>query len=126
MNDDDFVAAGFERLDPKLIEKRPPKISWGMLYQEKSEEEKVKYLEKLASSMNHAARLIQDERDQLMELCALKEGQLTQMAEAVQINNEMLQQEVIRMNEQRQFYNAEVMRLNAEIKELKNGNNAKP
>lgn len=123
MNDDDLIAAGFERLHSNLIEKRPPPINWGMLYQEKSDEEKIKYLEKLSASMNRAASLIQDERNQLVELCSLKEGQLEQMAEAVRANNDMLQSEVTRMNEQRQFYNAEVARLTSEIRELKNGNN---
>ena len=119
MNNDDFIAAGFERLDSHLIEKRPPKIKWGMLYQKKSDAEKIMYLEKLASSMNHAAALIQNERNELCNLCELKERQLVKMAEAVQTNNAMLQHEVTRMNEQRQILNAELARLNAEVRALK-------
>lgn len=125
MNDDDFVSAGFDRLDPSLLSDKPPKIQWGLLYKETmSDERKIVYLEKLAASMNHAASLIQTERDKLAELCGLKEEQLTKMAGAVQANNDMLQFEVTRMNEQRQFFNAEVMRLNTEIRELKNGDNS--
>ena len=123
MNNDDFIAAGFERLDPELIEKRPPKIRWGELYKKLSDEAKIRYLEKLASTMNHAASLIQNERNQLMELCALKEQQLIKMSEAVSKNNAMLQHEVTRMNEQRQGYNRELARLNAQVRELSNGDN---
>ena len=120
---DDFVAAGFERLDPELIEKRPPKIRWGALYKDRSESDKVVYLEKLAATMNHAAYLIQGERNQLFEMCALKEQQLIKMAESVEKNNAMLQQEVTRMNEQRQGYNRELARLNSQVRELSNGDN---
>jgi predicted nucleic acid-binding Zn-ribbon protein len=116
---DDLVGAGFEKLDPKLLPIQPPKIKWGLLYQDKSDEEKIRFLEKLAASMNHAAALIQDERDKLNELCEKKEQQLMQMAKNVRDNNSMLQQEVTNMNNQRQFYNGEVARLNAEIKKLK-------
>lgn len=119
MNNDDFIAAGFHRLDPHLVEKQPPKIKWGVLYKEKSDKEKIEYLEKLASSMNHAAHMIQEERNQLGELCERKEAQLIKLAEAVHANNAMLQQEVTLMNAQRQGYNAEVKRLNTEIREMR-------
>ena len=90
-----------------------------MLYKEKSDKEKIEYLEKLASSMNHAIALIQEERNKLGELCELKEQQLVKIAEAVRTNNEMLQQEVTRMNAERQGYNREVARLNTQIREMR-------
>ena len=76
MNENDLITAGFEKLDPKLLPKQPPKINWGMLYKQKSDAEKIRYLEKLASAMNHAASLIQDERNELGRLCELTEAQL--------------------------------------------------
>lgn len=118
---DDFVAAGFERLDPELIKRRAPKIKWGRLYGNMSDGAKIRYLEKLAATMNHAAYLIQEERNKLGMLCDLKEKQLVKLSEAVRVNNEMLQHEVTRMNEQRQGYNTEVIRLNARIRELSGG-----
>ncbi len=118
---DDLVTAGFRRLDSNLIEKRPPKIQWGLLYGEKSDSDKITYLEKLASTMNHAAALIQDERNKLGKLCELKEQQLIKLSEGVRANNAMLQQEVTTMNAQRQEYNAEIARLGAELK-ARNGN----
>ena len=119
MNEQDFVAAGFHRLDPKLMTKRPPMIQWGLLYQAKTDQEKIRYLEKLASSMNHAASLIQDERNQLGALCALKEQQIVTLNHTVTANNAMLQQEVTRMNEDRQGYHAAITRLNTELRALR-------
>jgi len=116
---DDFVGAGFHRLDENLISIRPPKINWGNLYREKFDDtRKIEYLEKLASTMNHAAALIQDERNQLNGLMEKKEAQLESMAKAIEANNEMLQSEVTRMNAERQGYNREIKRLNNKIREL--------
>jgi uncharacterized coiled-coil DUF342 family protein len=123
MNDhehDDLVSAGFERLDPTLIERRPPKIQWGMIYKTRwSKDEKIAYLEKLAATMNQAAAKIQAERDELGRLCELKEQQLLKLAEAVRQNNAMLQQEITEMNAQRQDYNEDIARLNTELRALK-------
>lgn len=115
---DDLVAVGFKRLDAKLLEDRAPKIQWGVLYKRKSDKEKIRYLEKLAASMNHAAALIQEERNQLVRLCELKEQQLAVMAKAVEANNAMLQQEIVRMNAEQQGANATIARLNTRVKEL--------
>ncbi len=119
----DLIAQGFHRLDETLIEKRPPKISWGRIYKDMTDQKKIEYLEKLASTMNHAASLIQGERNELNNLCELKENQLGKMKEAMDQNMNMLQTEVTKMNEQRQGFNAEVGRLNKIIKDLENGSN---
>lgn len=123
MNKQDLITAGFERIDPKLLNGRAPRINWGLIYRGKSDKEKITYLEKLAATMNHAVYLIQEERNKLGELCELKEQQLIKMSESVRTNNMMLQQEITRMNEQRQGYHTVVASLNAEIKEMKSGNN---
>ena len=115
---DDLIAKGFHKLDDNLISKRPPKIKWGNIYQGFTDKEKVEYLEKLASTMNHAAHLIQGERNKLLKLCDLKEGQIIKMKEAMTQNMNMLQTEVTKMNEQRQGFNKEVARLNQNIREL--------
>jgi uncharacterized coiled-coil DUF342 family protein len=120
LDPDELQAAGFEALDDHLIERsHPPKIKWGLLYQGKSADHKIAYLEKICAAMNHAAALVQGERDELATLCALKEQQLTSLAASVRANNDMLQQEVTTMNAQRQGYHEEVSRLTAEIKSLR-------
>ncbi len=121
MNEDDLVAKGFHRLDSNLIENRPPKINWGEKYRAMEPEQKIRYLEKLAATMNHAAHLIQNERNQLGELCDKKEQQLIALSKSVDANNAMLQQEVTRMNAQRQGFHAEVSKLNTRIRGLEGG-----
>lgn len=116
-----MIAAGFHRVDPEILAKKAPTIKWGEIYKKWTDKEKVAWHEKFSSSMNHAAALIQDERDKLNVLCHQKEQQLRQVAKAIESNNAMLQQEVTRMNEQRQGYNAQIAKLNAEIRALKNG-----
>ncbi len=121
LNQDDFVGAGFKRLDDTAIEQHPPKIKWGQLYRDMNTDAKIRYLERLASAMNHAADKIQSERDALIQLCEKKEKQLLSMSHAVEQNNAMLQSEVTRMNGERQEMLREIARLRAIERSVKNG-----
>jgi hypothetical protein len=114
----DLEASGFEKLDPNLIDLKPPKIKWGELYKNFTDAEKITYLEKIASTMNHAAYLIQGERDELNELCELKEQQIQKLSENMRANNDMVQSEIMKLNEERQAFNKHVATLNKQIKEL--------
>ena len=118
-NGQDFIADGFYIIDEKYVEHKPPKIKWGHTYKAWTKEEKIKYLEEFACSMNQAAFLVQCERDQLNAFLQVKENQLRKMSKAMAQNSEMLQSEVTKMNEQRQGFNATVKKLDAEIKELR-------
>jgi len=89
------------------------------LFEAFSDQQKIEYLEKLSNSMNHAAALIQKERDELGRLCSLKEGQIQKLTHAMTQNNAMLQQEVTLMNEERQGFNQHVAALNVLVKNLK-------
>lgn len=115
---DDYYVEGFEKIDQSLILRNPPRIRWGSGYQEKSPGDKIIYLEKLASAMNHAAFLVQGERDELNRLIILKEAQLLKQSDSVSKNNAMLQQEVTKMNTERQGFNDAVKKLNQRIREL--------
>jgi hypothetical protein len=114
LDQDDFVAAGFHRVDAWVV--RPAKIKWGKLYQSKSPTEKLLYLERFACTMNEASARLQHERNQLAELCEKKERQLESMSHAVGQNNAMLQSEVTRLNEDRQAMLVEIARLKAEAR----------
>jgi hypothetical protein len=114
----DVFAAGFRRIDDKYISKKPPRIQWGVIYKGMNDKEKISHLEKLAATMNHAAALVQEERNELGRLAELKEAQIAKMEKAVRQNNAMLQQEVTRMNQQKQDYNEIIKELNQKIKEL--------
>lgn len=118
----DYVAHGFYKLDDKYIENHPPKIVWGPSWQKRTPASQLAYTTKLAHTMNHAARMLQEERDKLGKLCEKKEAQLIVLGKQMAANNQMLQSEVTRMNEQRQQYHANIHRLNEEIKSLKDAN----
>ena len=116
--DADLIAQGFHKLDNNLIENRPPKITWGKIYLEFTSEEKLAYLEHLAATMNHAAYLIQTERNNLGKLCELKEGQIGKLKVAMEQNMFMLQSEITKINEERQSFNEEAVRMLTQIREL--------
>lgn len=111
----DLIAKGFHKLASKLISRKPPKIKWGKLYQKFTDKEKIEYLEKLASTMNHAAYLIQEERNQRNDLLELKEKQLIASKKALDDSNEMMQTLITDMNEYKQ-------EVNRAFAESKNGN----
>ena len=126
--EDNFISDGWARLDPTKVEKRPPKIAWEPRFYEQPLEDQASYLMKLANSMNHAAKLLQDERDTLNEICWRQERQIETMNEQLSQNNLMLQTEVTRMNEERQLYNdaaieknGQIRALQERIRELENG-----
>lgn len=116
---EDYVDKGFHRLEADKVKNNPPRIKWGKKYNQWPDKDKIRYLEKLASAMNEAARLLQDERDELLPLIKLKEAQVVKITAAIEANNNMLITEVTRMNEDRQKWNQEAVRLNQEIKKLK-------
>ena len=116
----DHLAEGFQKIGP--IEARPPKVAWGNKFKSWATEKQIAWLMKFAEAMNHAADLLQKERDELNTLCDKKEKQVSKLTEMMHQNNMMLQQEVTKFNEQRQEYNAEIARLNSNIRGLEGGN----
>lgn len=121
--EEDFIGEGFERLDKELMVANPPRIAWGKKYETKTDVEKISYLEKLASSMNHAAFIIQNERNDLLELMAIKEKQVVTMAANLDANNNMIQQQVTKMNAEKQEYFKTIAALNKQIREYENADN---
>lgn len=115
----DFMGKGFHQLPPTIVETRPPKIKWGKKYLAMLSADKIVYLQRLASTMNHAAFLISIERDALNKLLHQKEKQLRTLSGNVQQNNAMLQSEVTRMNEERQSFQSTIAKQNAIIRGLK-------
>ena len=116
--EDDFITEGWHKLDPKLIENEPPKIKWGLKYQKWSDAKKIKYLENMACTMNHAAFLVQKERDELNVLCGQKEQMLITMSKNLDGNNGMIQHQITLLNEERQTWNKAASEMKARIREL--------
>ncbi len=114
----DLMAEGFHELDPSLLVVRPPKIRWGELYKAWPVEKRLAHAEKLAAAMNHAAALIQDERDRLARLCELKEKRIRSLEGSVEQGNELLQGELVKMNADRQKWNQAAAAMKARIRTL--------
>jgi hypothetical protein len=115
---EDYIELGLKRLDSNLVSGKPPRIKWGEKYKEWKDSKKISYLEELACSMNHAAYLIQEERNKLNILCELKEKQLISMQVSMKQNMGMLQSEITRMNDLKQGFNDQVAMLNAKVRDL--------
>ena len=114
----DYIGEGWHKLDPELTKDKAPIIAWGDRYNMWDDTRKIKYLEKLASSMNHAAFLIQNERDELNVLCENKEKMIIAMASNLDGNNGMIQQQMMKLNEERQLWNKSAADMKARIREL--------
>ena len=112
------IIEGFEKLDDNLLDRKAPRIKFLKGFDEKEDIQKIDYLKRLASTMNHAAKLISNERDELVKLMILKERQLEQMSLQLQQNSTTVQDQVLRMNAQKQHFSAEVSRLTSRVKEL--------
>lgn len=120
IDQNDFVGAGFKRLRRQL-EQHPPRIKWENIYRKKKKEEiedQLIYAQRVAESYHEAAHQIQKERDELGVLCAKKEKQIEALDRGIRQNNSMLQQEITRMNEERNQWLAESAKLRARIREL--------
>lgn len=118
----DLLVEGFEKLDDYLLDRQAPKLSLLSGFYRKDHQTQVHYLLRLASTMNHAAKLISQERDKLVDLLVLKDKQLKILTDRMDANNVMIQSEVTRMNVQKQEYHANISELGAKIRELENGN----
>ncbi len=118
--EEDFIGMGFHRLDDELLVNKAPMIAWGDGYNIMTDAEKIKYLQKLASTMNHAAFLIQNERNDLIKLYDQKELKVESMASALDTNNEMIQQQITKMNADKQKFLKSIAKLKATIREYEN------
>ena len=114
----DFVMEGLHRLDPDIVEKKAPKIAWGDRYKMWTDVRKLKYCEDLACTMNHAAFLIQNERNDLLDLCEKKEKMIIAMSSNLEGNNGMIQQQLMSLNEERQLWNKAAADMKKKIREL--------
>lgn len=117
-----FMVEGFQKLDDKYIDNRPPRIRFGRKYHQMPTDRKIAYLEKLAHTMNHAAGLACQDRNELGRLCELKENQLIALQNNTTQNTHTMQQQLIEMNEERAKTNETIAQLKARIRELENGN----
>lgn len=105
-----------------------PCIAWGSEYTSWSMRKRLRYAQRLAETMNHAADVIQTERNNLLQILKAKERQLVQAAEANEATSQLLQRQVEDFNKQREEMNQDIVTLDRkvkaqarEIKKLKDG-----
>lgn len=94
-------------------------IKWGDTYLEWDKDEKIDYLEKLSSSLNHSVILIQKERDYLNEVAINQEKQIEAYEEKLANERQMIQMRLIEENKKQQELSMEIVALKQEIKKLK-------
>jgi hypothetical protein len=86
---------------PGMRSKAPP-IKWGADYQKLSLRRRLRYAENIASAMNHAADVIQTERQGLIEVARQQEKQIKQLAAELKNQGEIINSELTRANEEKQ------------------------
>ena len=116
-----MIAEGFHKLDEGLVKNNAPKIKWGLRFHHMPDGRKIDYLKGLASAMNHAAFIIQGERNQLLEICKKQEVQIGVIQKGLDANNEMVQQQMTSLNAERQSFNKSAAAMKARIRELERG-----
>lgn len=113
----DFVSDLFKR-ESKSVEL----IKFSEKFMLRPDKDKIEYLIKLASSLNHAAQQIQKERDELNQLLIKKESQLKKCHEQRDQDRMMIHKQLANENKKQQVLLKENQGLREEIKGLENAN----
>ncbi len=116
---EDLITMGFHKLDDNLVDRRAPKIGWGKKYKASTPQAKIEYLEKLCSTMNHAAFLIQNERNELVTNIDLKERQIAKAKQDIDANLKMIETQITEINSYKQKVNKSMADKNKTITDLK-------
>ncbi len=95
-----------------------PQIRWGEEYKSWPVERRLSYAERLASSMNHAADLLQTERNKLLEVVKRQEEQLKQATEKYVEQGQVMHRELGAQDAEKQQLYAQIVELTAKVKEL--------
>lgn len=94
------------------------KISWGKDYLAWPIEKRLDYAEKLAASMNHAADVLQQERNKLLNVVAHQEAQLKSNAKSYLSQGDLMHKELGSADAEKQVLYQEIVQLKVQIKNL--------
>jgi len=100
------------------IRERAPQIRWGNEYMAWPIEKRLDYAEKLASSMNHAADILQQERAKMLVLIQNQEAQLKSNAVAYGNQGQLMHKELTSADAAKQKLLQENLDLKAQVKTL--------
>ena len=114
------VPEGFKKLEPvrgrRII---APKIKWGDEYKSWSMKDQLSYAERVASSMNEAADLLQKERNELAKLLTEKEHKLVSSIKEINDLKRVVEQQITTSNEEKQELFVHIVKLQKTIKKQK-------
>jgi len=102
------------------MNKHPPQIAWGAEYRKWPIGKRLSYAERLASSMNHAADVLQQERKALSDICKQMEQQIKAHIQRYAEQGALMTRQVNKANEEKQELYQESEILHARIRELEN------
>lgn len=102
----------------KGMSKHAPPISWGEEYRGWPIEQRLEYAEKLASAMNHAASVLQDERNKLIEVVKKQEEQLKHNANAYLSQGNLMHKELGSADVEKQQLYQEIVNLKQKTRVL--------
>lgn len=93
-------------------------ISWGDEYKSWPVEKRLEYAEKLASSMNHAADILQKERDELIKTMVQQDLKLKANVKSYLNQGELMHKELGAADAEKQVLYQEIVSLKSQVKDL--------
>ena len=115
-----------EALEVVEFEGRPPMISLGLDFKDQPAEDRARYLHALASTMNHAADLLQKERNALLEVVEQHKTLAKNAENQITIQKTINQNLMDTLNEQTQgqarkaaIYEEKIRNLETELNKLR-------
>lgn len=113
MKSEDFITSDYVRHTMHA-----PKIQFSEEWHKKPASDRIEYLIKLASSLNDAARMIQEERDKLNSTCIKQEKQIKSLRDTTRKDRMMIHKQLAAENTIKEKLVQENMRANREINDL--------
>jgi len=99
--------------------KNIPQIAWGEQFKAWPVQQQLSFAKKVASAMNHAADLLQKERDELLDICIKQERQIEALQKANLQGSQTAHAELQSQGEERQQLYKQIMELQSDNKRLR-------
>lgn len=106
-----------ERLEG--MAKRAPNIRWGPIFKSWSPQRQLHYAMRLASAQNYAAAMMQDARNEILEIATKQEAQIKQLKAAAATETAVWQQQIAKSGAEAQKLYGQIVSQQAEVKKLK-------
>jgi len=101
------------------MQKIAPNISWGEEFEKQPIEWRVGRAKRVASAMNHAADILQQERNKLIEVGKAQEQKIIQLTHQYAAQGDLMHKQLQVENAKQQKLNTQLVEQMQEIKELK-------